>query len=447
MKRFIPKITGSLLMLMICLGFVPGQIDPKNNKQAPVIVTYTSIVYGNVTRLQPIIDAFNQANPGISVQFLPYPAGPMGTVQSTDGFKQFAATNADTTLNEFNIEESDKFLDLQSLIDSDPTIQTDDFWPGEWGGCQDEKGRTVGVPVNLHFHGVFYDQAAFNEAKISTPKPGWTWDDFRQTANSLSRKTGNSSRFGFGALDPTYPEILLPLVAAGINKADGKLDVDKLSRDLQWYVDMVKDDKFYPTKDLLKSSKPDEGVDNPWARLFLENKQPAMWVGYIRNPEPDLALRAQIAHSMSQEYDPMTHLAISKFGMAPFPIEADGSNVHTTPIFTDCALISANSAHPREALMWLNFLSRQWFMFDQSKPLSELTNIPARPSVAEKVGFWHTLPAAVEPTVRYGLDHGLYQIPNYKTMKEVYTALDKAISGKSSLLKALQEANTKINGN
>ena len=83
-------------------------------------------------------------------------------------------------------------------------------------------------------------------------------------------------------------------------------------------------------------------------------------------------------------------------------------------------------------------------MFDQSKPPSELANIPARPSVAEKVGFWRTLPAAVEPTVRYGLDHALYQDPDYKTMKEVYTALDKAISGKSSLLDALKEANTKV---
>ncbi len=191
-------------------------------------------------------------------------------------------------MNGFDIQEGDNFQDLQSLIASDPTLKADDFWPGEWTGCQDKKGRTIGIPVNLHFHGIFYDKAAFSEAKIPAPKPGWTWDDFRQAVNTLTRKDGDSSRFGFGDADPSYPEILLPLVAAGINKSDGKLDVDKLSRDLQWYVDMVKDGKFYPTKDIDRSGETGMEGDNRWAKLFLENQQPAMWAGYLRNPLPDL---------------------------------------------------------------------------------------------------------------------------------------------------------------
>ncbi len=146
---------------------------------------------------------------------------------------------------------------------------------------------------------------------------------------------------------------------------------------------------------------------------------------------------------MSDEYDPSTHLAISKFDLAPYPIAADGSNSNTTLFYTDCAVMSANSTHPREALLWLNFLSHQWFMFDKSRP-SETNNIPARPSVAEDVGFWRTLPTAAEPAVRYGLEHGLYQYPDYKTTKEVFGALEQAIIGKTSLLSALQNANTRI---
>ena len=197
MKINISKITCCLLNLIICLGFVPGQIGPLNIKKETVTVTFAGIAHENVTRYQLFIDAFNQANPGISVRFVPYPAGPMGTIQSSEGFKQFAAASADTTLNEFDIQESDHFQDLQSLIDSDPTFKADDFWPGALSGCQDKKGRTMGVPVNLHFHGIFYDQSAFSEAKIPAPRPGWSWDDFRQAANTLTRKIGNGSRFGY----------------------------------------------------------------------------------------------------------------------------------------------------------------------------------------------------------------------------------------------------------
>jgi hypothetical protein len=63
------------------------------------------------------------------------------------------------------------------------------------------------------------------------------------------------------------------------------------------------------------------------------------------------------------------------------------------------------------------------------------------------VGFWRALPATAERAVHYGLEHGLYQYPDFKTTKEVIEAVDQAITGKTSLLNALQAADARIAAN
>jgi ABC-type glycerol-3-phosphate transport system substrate-binding protein len=161
-----------------------------------------------------------------------------------------------------------------------------------------------------------------------------------------------------------------------------------------------------------------------------------MWFGRLQDPIPGLA-------GISEDTDPSRLLAFTRFGFAPLPVASGGSSTKTTPLSAQCVAMSAGTQSPQAAWKWAKFLTGQRLLHDSSQ-VAEKVIIPARPSVAEASGFWASLPAGLEPAVRYGLAQGWYPGLYATSEAGAYSALEQAAVGGKDLLQALTEAKTRL---
>ena len=122
---------------------------------------------------------------------------------------------------------------------------------------------------------------------------------------------------------------------------------------MQWYLDLARQKALYPIQ-VAGNGEAANQAEGRWHEMFHgKNRQPAMWNGFLGSYDPAL-----IPGSDSPENDPYTHLAIDRFGFAPFPVNSDGSN---TKKLTDN---SRMCVHQRRffscpgGLAWVKFLSQ-----------------------------------------------------------------------------------------
>jgi ABC-type glycerol-3-phosphate transport system substrate-binding protein len=105
--------------------------------------------------------------------------------------------------------------------------------------------------------------------------------------------------------------------------------------------------------------------------------------------------------------------------------------------------MSDGTLHPREAWAWLNFLSQRWLVRDKNN-LWEVVNAPARASVAERDGYWKSLPDEVEPTVRYILDHTWFGSSYPEVSSAVSLGMIQAAAGKAEFAVAVEESHAQF---
>jgi len=435
MNRRITSTLVTLIRLSIILVFILEQAACSQVKQPTpqsqptsgdenVVITFTD--YDSSRSLyEPLMAEFHKQNPSITVQFVALPESSSGSAATASDYYRTQAAAADTSLAfAGGPEMSGYFRDLGPQIEADPTFKPDDFWPGALNACQDANGHTWGVPVGLYLTGIYYDAQAFSAAGLEAPKPGWTWDDFRRDATVLARQEGNNIRFGYAdPPDTALSSILIPLLDANLDAAGGSLDPQELANVAQWYLNLANSKVIYPITGL----NGDQNASAQYDALFKGNEAPVMWAGNLASAVPG---------------DPAgSSWAIDQYGFAPFPVAVDGANSKTTPLYAQCAVVSASSAHPAATWAWISFLSRQWLVKDKTF-MGEVAQMPARLSVADQAGFWTSLPTQAEPAVRFGLEHGDY-LGLYQTAEQaVGKALEKSISDQVDLTTSLIEAKT-----
>lgn len=390
-------------------GIVGSEQDEAN-----VIITFAS---DETTQAfyQPLIEDFQKQNPTIDVQFVPLDE----INQENPDFWRELASIADTTIvarpASIGVEASKIFRDLEPLIDIDKTFQSDDFWSDVLAACQDNEGHTLGIPLGVNITGIFFDKEAFDTSRLIYPVPGWTFNDFIQSVTKLADTKANSSRYEF--VDDSRLEnfLLGALIEDNLKQTGGKIDTPSLAKDLQWYISLVNSNLIYPIQGVFDSQQESE------QRLSLfASDRPALWVGSI-----DSAMPGGVGK------------AISQFGFAPFPAPDDGSISNTTPASVQCASMSAGTSHPSAAWKWLSFLSRNW---ESPRDKSTFSQIPARRSVTELVGFWDTLPEDISPVVRFGLEHAWFGSSYPRAYQAVIGALTKALVSKKDFSLSLNEA-------
>lgn len=376
----------------------------------------------------PLIEEFNQQNESITVQFVELPEWTAEDQPEGGNYLRAQAVAADTiAVYGGTPEVGVYFRDLQPLVESDPSFDVEDFWPGMLNGCTDSEGRLIGIPLNAQMTVLFYDEAAFDAAGLPYPAPGWTWDDFQRATKALTRKEAGNIRYGFAEQGYIFNSVLSNWVDAHLIENDGEPDGESLLNSIQWYLDLVRSGSIYS---LYLSENWEQDWQN-WENLFKSKQRPAMWVG-------DLGIHMPGTDWIYSESNPFEGAAIEVDGVAPFPVAADGSMENTNPVWLECVGISAGTTHPRAAWTWLAYLSHQRILRNQTDAY-ELTRVPARQSVADSSGFWEPLPDKMEPTVRYALEHAWYWTGDWQAMDAVSQALRQELSGKGNFVDALND--------
>jgi len=79
------------------------------------------------------------------------------------------------------------FLDLAPFVNSDATLNSDDFIPAAWQSFQWDK-RYWALPISADVVLLSYDPAAFDKVGLAHPDGNWTLDDLINAARKLTQK-------------------------------------------------------------------------------------------------------------------------------------------------------------------------------------------------------------------------------------------------------------------
>lgn len=387
-----------------------GRVSQTNE---PVTITFGGYEWERQL-YTPLMDVFHQQHPEITVQFTPLPEYSDQSANLYRHYYRLLASTADTSLvSGLGAEASSYFRDLTPILETNPDLNTADFWPVASDACQDAAGRILGLPVSLDLRGVFYDPQVFDDAGLQHPTSGWTWDDFRHAVAALSA----NGRYAYAE---HYGTILSPLIAASVAENQGEIDPKTIQPAIQWYLDLV------TAKAIRPAAGEDQQAPDDWDILFQSENPPAMWGGSLGDNTPGAGFNAEMAYQ--------------KYGFAPYPVAVNGSDKHTTPVRVSCLTISNGSQHLQAAGVWLEFLSQHWLVMDQASSQA-IASIPGRISVADNVGYWEKLPAELSMSLRYILEQGGYDNALSGDAEWIVSdALARVVAGKVDFATALQEA-------
>src|SRR5690606_9532563 len=151
------------------------------NGDGSVTITYTNFISndGNEQNLQKIVDAFEDANPGITVEVTTLPYSDYGTALQTD---LAAGTQSDV----FDIEYAN-YADFQANGVLAPIEVSD---PSVYRQSVLESYATDGVqyalPSSFSDVVLYYNKDLFDAAGLDYPNADWTWADEKAAAEALT---------------------------------------------------------------------------------------------------------------------------------------------------------------------------------------------------------------------------------------------------------------------
>lgn len=404
-----------------------------------IVVTFGGSEYDRIL-FEPLIEEFNQQYPSIVVQFAPFSEPESADDAQDFNYIRMLATSADTTIlwGIGNLSDSNNFYfrDLGPLMDADPNFEPDDFWSGVLNACQDADGRIRGIPLNISFNGIFYDPKAFELSGLPQPQPGWTWDEFRQTVTTLTRREGGTVRYGFADRSYLYGSILAPLVDLHLVKHEGEIDADALEAELKWYFDLADAGVMYTAKQI-------ENLETEWEQwqaIFKEKQRPVMWAGFITESVPGMEFMDMVYDSDN----PYSVMAFNYDRFLPYPVSTDQAAANTTPASVICAVMSAGTTQPRAAWTWLSFLSKHRLIRNQTDAY-EMLQMPSRQSVADESGYWENLPADLEPALRFAVQHAWFGSLYPRSFDIVNQAMSESLINGESLVAAVDKVKVYMN--
>ncbi|QNO37263.1 sugar ABC transporter substrate-binding protein [Protaetiibacter sp. SSC-01] len=177
MKR-LPIAVGIVAVGAIALA---GCSATPGDDGSPVTITYTNFISngGNEENLQKIVDAFEEANPDITVEVTTLPYGDYFTALQTD---LAAGTQSDVFDIEYaNYAEFQANGVLAPLTVSDASV----YRPSVLEAYQTD-GTQYALPSSFSDVVLYYNKELFDAAGLDYPSADWTWEDERAAAEALT---------------------------------------------------------------------------------------------------------------------------------------------------------------------------------------------------------------------------------------------------------------------
>jgi multiple sugar transport system substrate-binding protein len=203
-----------------------------------------------------LIQAFEEANPGLHVRLVSF--GETLGLGSGDAWPKpeiawQRLTSASDVINSPAPSEAAQqglVRDLTPLIEADPTFQPQDFYPGTLESMQWD-GGAWSLPTVMAFHLISFDKAAFDQASVAYPEPGWTWDDFLDKARALTlRQGGEVTRWGFVQPWPLLPFFIKGRVGSLVDMSTDpptpRFDRPEVIQAVRWHTNLYLEEGVTP---------------------------------------------------------------------------------------------------------------------------------------------------------------------------------------------------------
>jgi multiple sugar transport system substrate-binding protein len=365
---------------------------------------------GGPDAIRKLADSFNQSQAEIFVQvkdinFGPEPVTLDDIAASHDCFSWWGPPQP---------SEITATLDLQPLIDGDPSFDRGDY-PAALLAPFRHGAALHGLPTSISFRILSYNQTAFDAAGIAYPSANWTIDDLIDAAQQLTTGSDENKQYGFVSLGNQVGDLEFFLRHMGASPTTGSgesqqpnLTNPKLAQAVRAYLDMV------------RTASPDTQLQGykrgSWSSEsynLVSQGRAAMWFDY------------GFGFSSGLGGQPTDGFEVA---IAPPPLS--GGPIGSEDFFVRGMFISAASQHAEECWAWLKTLS--------ADAANVEGDFPARISAAESPAFLGKAPdgaAEVYAAYRAAFDRASPDAANRSWLGETidpywfYRAVDRALQG------------------
>ncbi|MBS4195608.1 ABC transporter substrate-binding protein [Lederbergia citri] len=316
------------------------------------------------------IQKFEQDHPNIKVEYTPVPgdqyASKLLTMMAGDAPPDvFFLGSADYR----SFQKRGVLLDLTTYFENDLSI--DDFIPSS-AGIMQINGSVYGVSSCTVSPVLYYNKNIFDEAGVpyppSDPSKAWTWEEFEEAANKLTKKEGDKvSQFGAYGFENFANTVMAVMENSGVifndDYSETKINSNETKKVLESILSLKKNG-LSPEAKLLEES----GMS---ASQMLQTGKIAMLV------DGSWALQ-----ELSKMDFPVGVAALPKFEKA---VTTGQAHVHSA---------AAKTKHPEEAWEFIRFLSSEEYQIDL---ISEGLWMPNRVSLYSEDGITRWFNESVHP--------------------------------------------------
>lgn len=250
MKKF-------LYLLLICVGLMALTACGAGNTSAPVSISF--LVFGDPAEIEAyeqLVLAFEKQHPEINVE--------LGFVPSQSEYRQkltasfSAGTPPDVSLMNFRrlapFAADNQLQPLDDYLAKSQLIKAEDFYSQALDAFTWQE-KLWCMPQNVSSLVVYYNKNMFDTAGVAYPQPGWTREQFVETAKALTQDINGDGRtdlYGVGLeaslfrLAPFLWQDGLELVDDPANPTRLTLDSPEALKTLQWFVNLQVVEKVVP---------------------------------------------------------------------------------------------------------------------------------------------------------------------------------------------------------
>jgi ABC-type glycerol-3-phosphate transport system substrate-binding protein len=316
---------------------------------------------------------FNQQHPDsfVAVEAIDAQSGPPSLAELASQADCFVRFRPPTS------QELTVTLDLQPLIDAEPSFSLDDYPPALLAPFRHGSGL-YGLPDAVLFRLLHYNMSAFDAAHLAPPTSTWTIEDFLSAAQQLTRGTGAAKQYGFAATGDATREVLYfldrlnaPATASSDDTLRPNFTHPRVVQALQAYLQLL---RTASPNMRLQGYRAGDVQDTTSA--LIRNGQVGMWLDFGTN-FLDSGPGEQPGFAWAIAAPPLDHdtLTANDFVVRAF-------------------MISAQTRHPELCWTWITYLSTHIVQLFGA--------FPARTSLATSTEFANqATPGAVEVDKAY----------------------------------------------
>jgi multiple sugar transport system substrate-binding protein len=232
---------------------------------------------------ESLVAAFEQRTPSIDIDLVHIPS--QGDYRTRLGVDFAAGTPADVVLINYRryagfaakgvLEPLGPYLARSSVI-HEPEFYPESIQPFYW------QGSLMCIPQNLSSLVVYYNKNLFDQAGVAYPKAGWTWAEFLQAAQALTKDTdsdGVIDQYGLGTeasifrVAPFIWQNGGELVDQPAEPSHLTLETPAAKEALQWFVDLQVKHHVAPDRVQEQAEASESRFQNGRLGMFLNSRR------------------------------------------------------------------------------------------------------------------------------------------------------------------------------